>query len=50
MLIGGTDDKSFSAVLCKHLATIRFVMDESFHANGYKRVGVVVMMSVEMCV
>ena len=50
MLIGGTDDKSFSAVLCKRLATIRFVMDECFHANGHKRVGVVVMVSVEMCV
>jgi hypothetical protein len=27
---------------------MKFVMDKSFHANGYKRVGVVVMMSVEM--
>jgi hypothetical protein len=37
-------------VLWERLATIRFVMDESFHADGYKRVGVVVMMTVEMCV
>ena len=49
MFTGGTDDNSFSAVLCKCLVMIRFVMDECFHANGYKRVGIVVMLSVEMC-
>lgn len=50
MRVGVTDYESFSAVLCKRLATSRFVVDESFHANGYKRLGVVVMMAVEMCV
>ena len=49
VLVGGTGGITFSAVLCKCLLAIRFVMGKSFHADGYKKVGVVVMMSVEMC-
>ena len=49
MFVGDSDDVAFCAVLCKPLAAVGFVMDKSFHAKGHKRVAVVVMMAVEMC-
>jgi hypothetical protein len=49
MLVGCTDNITFLAVLGECFTVMRFIMDKCLHANGYKWMSVVIMMTVEMC-
>ena len=45
---GRAQDKHFAAVFCKGAACVRLVIDQCLHANGDKRMPVVVMLFVDM--
>ena len=49
MLVGCTDNITFCAVLGGCFMVMRFIVDKCFHADGYKRMSVVIMMIAEMC-
>jgi hypothetical protein len=50
VLEGGTQEECLSAVLRKCASHLGSVVDECFHADGYKRVFVVVVMAIYVCV
>ena len=45
---GRAQDKSFGSVFGVGAALVGFVLDQCFHANGDKRMPIVVMLSVDM--
>ena len=49
MLVGCTNNITFCAVLGECFMVMRFIVDKCFHADGYKWMSVVIMMTVEMC-
>ena len=49
MLVGCTDNTAFCAVLGKCFTAMGFIVDKCFHADGYKWMSAVIMMTVEMC-
>ena len=47
---GCAQHKSFGAVFGIGVALVGFVVGQSFHANGDKRMPIVVMLLVDMCI